>query len=66
MLFASGSAARAWAEIFGRRAPPITVAIGEQTAAAAERAGLKITVVSADHSIYGMLVALDIYLRDGN
>jgi uroporphyrinogen-III synthase len=66
VLFASGSAARAWTETFGQRTPPITVAIGEQTAADAERVGLKITVVSADHSIYGMLVALDRYLRDGN
>jgi uroporphyrinogen-III synthase len=66
VLFASGSAARAWSEIFGSRTPPITVAIGDQTAAAAEQAGLKITVVSADHSMYGMLVALDTYLHDCN
>jgi len=66
VLFASGSAARAWAEVFGQRTPPISVAIGDQTAAAAELAGLKITVVSADHSMYGMLVALDRYLADCN
>src|SRR5438270_998 len=64
--FASGSAARAWADVFGHSTPPVTVAIGDQTAAAAEEVGLKITVVSADHSIYGMLVALDRYLREGN
>jgi hypothetical protein len=29
-------------------------------------AGLKITVVAADHSMYGMLVALDRYLADCN
>src|SRR4051812_12605365 len=62
VLFASGSAARAWTQIFGQRTPPITVAIGDQTAAAAEQAGLKITIVSADHSMYGMLVALNAYL----
>ena len=36
VLFASGSAARAWAATFGRRTPPVVVAIGEQTAAAAD------------------------------
>jgi len=66
VLFASGSAARAWAEIFGSRTPALSVAIGAQTAAAAEQAGLKITVVSADHSMYWMLVALDRYLCDCN
>jgi uroporphyrinogen-III synthase len=66
VLFASGSAARGWAEIFGRRTPSISVAIGARTAAAAEQAGLKITIVSADQSMYGMLVALDRYLSGGN
>jgi len=66
VLFASGSAARAWAEIFGPRTPTISVAIGDRTAAAAEKAGLKITLVSADHSMYGMLVSLERYLSDGN
>jgi uroporphyrinogen-III synthase len=66
VLFASGSAARGWAEIFGTRTPSISVAIGAQTAAAAEQVGLKITIVAADHSMYGMLVALDMYLFDCN
>ncbi|HEY0520204.1 MAG TPA: uroporphyrinogen-III synthase [Ilumatobacteraceae bacterium] len=66
VLFASGSAARAWVKIFGKNAPPIMVAIGEQTAAAAERAGLKISVISADHSVHGMLVSLRSYLADRN
>jgi uroporphyrinogen-III synthase len=66
VLFASGSAAKAWVEIFGTRTPPVVVAIGEQTAAAAERAGLKISATSADHSMYGMLVALSRYFSDPN
>ena len=66
VLFASGSAARAWAAVFGHRTPPVTVAIGEQTTAAAVQAGLKIAVVSTDHSVYGMLVALSRYFSDGN
>ena len=66
MLFASGSAARAWTEIFGKRTPSVAIAIGEQTAAAAERAGLKISAVSADHSMHGMLVTLNRYFSDEN
>jgi uroporphyrinogen-III synthase len=66
VLFASGSAARAWVEVFGQQSPPVTVAIGEQTAAAAELAGLKISAVSADHSMYGMLVTLSRYFSERN
>jgi uroporphyrinogen III methyltransferase / synthase len=64
VLFASGSAARAWVGVFGMKAPAIVVAIGEQTAAAAERAGLKVSAVSADHSTYGMLDTLSRYFSD--
>jgi uroporphyrinogen-III synthase len=59
VLFASGSAARAWASVFGTSTPPIVVAIGPETAAAAEHAGLKVTVVATDHSLDGMVVALE-------
>lgn len=62
VLFASGSAARAWAAAFGRHTPPVVVAIGGQTAAAAEAVGLKVNAISADHSVYGMLVTLSRYL----
>jgi uroporphyrinogen-III synthase len=64
VLFASGSAARAWVEVFGTQAPPVAVAIGEQTAEVAERAGLKIAAVSADHTVYGMLATLNRYFSD--
>ena len=66
VLLASGSAARAWAATFGQRTPPVVVAIGDQTAAAARRAGLKISAISADHSVYGMLVTLGGYLAGSN
>ncbi|MCE9621155.1 MAG: uroporphyrinogen-III synthase [Actinomycetia bacterium] len=59
VLFASGSAARAWADVFGDSTPPVVVAIGPQTAAAATNAGLKVTAVAADHSLPGMLQALE-------
>src|SRR3954467_736344 len=42
LLLASGSAARAWVEVFGVRAPSAIVAIGPQTATAAQAVGLKI------------------------
>ncbi|MEO7371091.1 MAG: uroporphyrinogen-III synthase [Ilumatobacteraceae bacterium] len=61
VLFASGSAARAWVEVFGRQTPPVAVAIGDQTAAVAAAVGLKISAISADHSMYGMLVTLSRY-----
>jgi uroporphyrinogen-III synthase len=66
VLFASGSAARAWAATFGQRTPPVVVAIGEQAATAAVRSGLKISAISADHSVYGMLVTLSRYFSESN
>ncbi|MEP7202527.1 MAG: uroporphyrinogen-III synthase [Ilumatobacteraceae bacterium] len=66
VLFASGSAACAWVEVFGTQAPPVAIAIGHQTAAVAEAAGLKIAAVSADHTVYGMLATLRRYLSDAN
>ena len=62
VLFASGSAARAWADVFGDSTPPVVVAIGPQTAAAATDAGLKVSVVAADHSLSGMVEALERHL----
>jgi uroporphyrinogen-III synthase len=55
VLFASGSAARAWVEVFGTTTPPVTVAIGPRCETAATRAGLKISLVATDHSLVGML-----------
>ena len=66
LLFASGSAVRAWVDVFGTRTPPAVVAIGDQTAAAAARAGLKISAISADHSVHGMLVTLSRYFAESN
>ncbi|MEQ1873590.1 MAG: uroporphyrinogen-III synthase [Ilumatobacteraceae bacterium] len=62
VLFASGSAARAWADVFGDSAPPLVVAIGPKTAAAVTDAGLKVSVVAADHSLSGMVLALESHL----
>lgn len=62
VLFASGSAARAWADVFGDSTPPVVVAMGPQTAAAATDAGLKVGVIAADHSLSGMVLALESHL----
>jgi len=62
VLFASGSAARAWTAAFGQVAPPVVVAIGPQTAAAVTAAGLKVTVIAADHSLPGLVQALEQHL----
>lgn len=59
VLFASGSAARAWVNVFGETTPPIVIAIGPQTAVAATAAGLKVTAIAADHSLSGMVSALE-------
>ena len=62
VLFTSGSAARAWVAVFGQTTPPIVVAIGPQTAAAVEQAGLKVSLVAADHSLSGLVAALGSHL----
>lgn len=62
VLFASGSAVRAWVAVFGLTTPPIVVAIGPQTAAAVEQAGLKVALTAADHSLPGLVAALERHL----
>ncbi len=58
VLFTSGSQARAWVEVFGTTAPAVVAVIGPQTAAESEAAGLKVSVVAADHSLAGSVDAL--------
>lgn len=62
VLFASGSAARAWVDVFGLTTPPLVVAIGPQTANAVEQAGLKVSLVAADHSLAGLVAVLKSHL----
>ncbi|MEO5901099.1 MAG: uroporphyrinogen-III synthase [Ilumatobacteraceae bacterium] len=58
VLFASGSAARAWVGVFGTTTPPVIVVMGPQTAAATLAAGLTVTVTADDHSLPGLVSAL--------
>ncbi len=59
LLLASGSAAETWVERFGVAGPPVVVAIGPSTAAAATRSGLKVSGVATDHSLSGLVTALE-------
>lgn len=58
VLFASGSAVRSWVDAFGRETPPLVIAIGPATAAVADKLGLKVDAVSADHSLDGLVSCL--------
>jgi uroporphyrinogen-III synthase len=62
VLFASGSAASSWVQIFGRSVPPLVVAIGPRTAAATRGFGLKVDLVATDHSVKGLVDALERHL----
>jgi uroporphyrinogen-III synthase len=64
LLLASGSSVEAWVDSVGLVAPPIVVAIGPTTAAAAERFGLKISSVAADHSLAGLVTELERQFSD--
>lgn len=59
LTLASGSAARSWVEAFGAAAPAVVVAIGPATARVAGEIGLKISSVAADHSLEGLVTALE-------
>ncbi len=59
LVLASGSSAQSWVDAFGTDGPPIVVAIGPATAAHAQRLGLKITSVAADHSLAGVVTELE-------
>jgi uroporphyrinogen-III synthase len=62
VLFASGSAASSWVQVVGRAVPPLVVAIGPRTAAATRGFGLKVDVVATDHSLKGLVDALERHL----
>jgi len=63
VLFASGSAVAGWFDALGDDAhlclPPTIVAIGPSTAAAAEDYGLTVHTIASDHSMPGLVTALE-------
>jgi uroporphyrinogen-III synthase len=64
VAFASGSAAEAWAQAVGADTPPRVVAIGPTTAAAAARHGLRVTHVADEHSVPGLVAAIEAALSE--
>lgn len=62
VLFASGSAVRAWVAVFGDATPPVVVAMGPQTAAAASAAGVAVSAVAEVSSLGGLIDALEAQL----
>lgn len=58
VVFTSGSTARGWASAVGPDLPPVVVAIGPATAAAAADAGLSVTAIAEEHSRTGLMSTL--------
>ncbi|MGA0863211.1 MAG: uroporphyrinogen-III synthase [Ilumatobacteraceae bacterium] len=58
VLFASGSAVRAWRDVVGSE-PRCSVAIGPSTAAAAREIGYSVAVVAEEHSLGGLVDAAE-------
>lgn len=59
VVFTSGSQADAWVNVFGTSAPPVVVTIGPQTTRNTEVRGLKVTRTATDHSLPGVIEALE-------
>ncbi len=59
LVFTSGTQAEAWVNVFGRSTPPVVVTIGPQTTRNTEVTGLKVTRTAADHSLPGVIEALE-------
>jgi uroporphyrinogen-III synthase len=55
VAFASGSAVQSWVDAIGFRTPRVVVAIGPTTASFATKLGLRISHVSADPSVPGLV-----------
>lgn len=63
VVFTSGSQARAWVEVFGVSTPAVIATIGPQTARNAETCGLKVDVIAADHSLSGVVAAIQGFVK---
>ena len=63
VVFTSGSQAAAWVEVFGTTTPAVVATIGPQTARNAESCGLKVDVVAADHSLPGVVRAVQGFVK---
>jgi len=59
VAFTSGTQAESWVQVFGVSTPPVVVTIGPQTTRNTEAAGLKVTITATDHSLPGVIEALE-------
>lgn len=59
VAFTSGTQAESWVQVFGGSTPPVVVTIGPQTTRNTEAAGLKVTATATDHSLPGVIDALE-------
>jgi uroporphyrinogen-III synthase len=64
VLFTSGSAVRAWVNVFAATKSPPVIVIGPATALVAQGLGLKVAAVAADHSLDGLVKCLMAYFRE--
>jgi uroporphyrinogen-III synthase len=63
VIFTSGSQARAWVDVFGTATPAVVATMGRQTARNAEACGLKVDVVAADHTLPGVVRAVQEFVK---
>ena len=63
VIFTSGSQARAWVEVFGTATPAVVATMGRQTARNAEACGLKVDVIAADHTLPGVVRAVQEFVK---
>jgi uroporphyrinogen-III synthase len=59
LLLASGSAATAWFDTFGTKAPPVVVSIGPSTTTVAQRLGLDVHATAEEQSLESLVETLE-------
>jgi uroporphyrinogen III methyltransferase/synthase len=66
VVFTSGTQVLAWREVFGDSTPPVVASIGPQTTQVAENAGMKVQITATDHSLPGVVRAVERFLTAGS
>lgn len=64
LLLASGSAATAWFDAFGKTTPPFVVAMGPSTAKVASALGIDVSAVSPEQTLESMIQTAERVLAD--
>ncbi len=64
LLLASGSAATAWFDAFGKTTPPFVVAMGPSTAKVASALGIDVTAVAPEQTLESMIQTAERVLAD--